>query len=187
MRPPAPAAPRRGPHPCGCLVGLARLAPPKADRGLQLVPVVEAERELVTEGAQVEGVDEGVDPVERLALQGPAQEGLVRGAGLRGVQAERLVERARVGRPRHLGAPAFPVAAVELTAGALDLGRQSVVLLAHGHAIELERPEADAGPELGGDLEVDRHDQRPTSARPISSIAATASRPGTVWLLTTIE
>ena len=169
------------------LVGLARLAPPKPDRGLQLVLIVEAERELVPERAEVEAIDEGVDPVEELALQGPALEGLVRGAGLRGVQAERLVEGARVGRTRHLGAPALPIPVLELTAGALDLRRQGLVLLAHRDPVELEHPEADAAAKLGGDLEVDRHRQRPTRARPISSMAAAASRPGTVWLLTTIE
>src|SRR5258706_6386881 len=138
-------------------VRLARAPPAQHDRGLELVPVVEPERELGPQRAEVERVHQGIDPVEGLPLQGAPQEGFAGGPGLRGVEPEGLVERAGVRGARHLGALAVTVAALQLPARTDDLGLQRVVLLAEREAEDLEYSQAYAAGQLGRDPKVGQH------------------------------
>ena len=137
------------------LVAFARRPLAEQDRGIDPVEVVQTERQLLAQRDEVERVHQGVDAIERLSLERPAQERLVRRARLRGVEAERLVQRPRVGRPGDLRALPLPVPLPERGAHPVHLRVQGRLALANGDAFEDEQADADAAEEVRGDLELE--------------------------------
>src|SRR5262249_8667078 len=128
-------------------VALPRGAHPDPDRAMDGLPVVEPERQLGLQGAQVAYIHRRMDLGQPLALQDAAQQRLRRRARLGGIDVEPVKERAGLGHARDVGGLLAPVERLEAVADGAQLlveGGGQLTLL---QALGLEHAEPQAPPE----------------------------------------